>query len=1050
MKKLRKILSAALAALTLVGSLPVYAAPEIAAVDISQPTTPGVFIVGTTEGSDALFDAIKLADPNAALLYGYSEVFDGFSLRTSLDREALTSLVTSLDGSAVVYDSGRYKYAAEPYVASAATAVAADIVATESGLRGAGQVCCVIDASFDVEHPVLNFSKSDLESVGETLVHSKDSITELVNKGLRTSNWLKYDGENPYVSEKVPYAYDYAMMKSDVYSTDNHGTAVASVIAGNRDENDENSFDGIAPDAQLLLMKISDGGGAIDDYAVLAALDDAVKLGADVVNMSFGIESGFVGINTGVDLTSAVVRATNRGIDVFAAAGNEGRIGEGSRWDKEFGIASPDVLNPDYGTVGDPATLNSSIAVASTDNAYISVTDYIDLDGEVIIYSNYLTETDAKVIALGDKFGGKTLEYVPVGGIGGPEDYDGVDVEGKFALIERGEITFTEKVQNAIDAGAVGAVIYDNVESDSLINMAVEIEKTIPAVFVSRESGIKLLEAETKTFKVVSGGLSKIASPSAGKLSVFSSWGATPALTLKPDITAPGGNIRAATLDGGYTNVSGTSFASPIAAGCALLVDSTVDSDDASLGASHVRRLLMSTASVVVDPETGVDYSPRRQGAGLVQTDAALRTEAYVYSAGGECKLELGDMLGAEFTLEFNVRNLGNDTLSWYTDVSLITDGYFYSEEAGRYFVADNSRALSGAAITLDGGTTNLNRNARGANLQSPDGIITVGPLETRTFRLNVSLGEAEYAELVEIFENGFFLEGFVRLTPVDDKAEPLSIPYMGFSNDWGAVPIFDDDYAAHYLTTSVKMDRVYIMVELGKNIFLRDDDTLDGGDPDYAPVAISPDNNDYGDFIGVSFANVRNIAVLWFEVVDEYGEVVMESGNVEPQYKASIGVDAIKYNGQSYVWDGRDANNPQFILPEGVYTLRVCARPEWNDADVQTLECEFCIDRTPPVFVGATVEKRGGRTYLCTTARDESGIEALWLYESEILTMSTDDPEIEKYYDEMKLYGGDVTEIRAEFDITDHVRNTDVFYLDLIDYAYNWVTVKIDMEKYR
>ncbi|MGE5630697.1 MAG: PA domain-containing protein [Caulobacteraceae bacterium] len=45
--------------------------------------------------------------------------------------------------------------------------------------------------------------------------------------------------------------------------------------------------------------------------------------------------------------------------------------------------------------------------------------------------------------------------------LGHPEDFT-ADVNGKIALIQRGEITFAEKVQNAADAGAVGVIIFNN------------------------------------------------------------------------------------------------------------------------------------------------------------------------------------------------------------------------------------------------------------------------------------------------------------------------------------------------------------------------------------------------------------------------------------------------------------------------------------------------------------------------------------------------------------------------------------------------------------
>ena len=57
---------------------------------------------------------------------------------------------------------------------------------------------------------------------------------------------------------------------------------------------------------------------------------------------------------------------------------------------------------------------------------------------------------------------GQTLEYVKVPNFGDEFDFDEVDVEGKIALVERGSIAFTEKEQNAYDAGAVGVIVYDN------------------------------------------------------------------------------------------------------------------------------------------------------------------------------------------------------------------------------------------------------------------------------------------------------------------------------------------------------------------------------------------------------------------------------------------------------------------------------------------------------------------------------------------------------------------------------------------------------------
>ena len=58
-----------------------------------------------------------------------------------------------------------------------------------------------------------------------------------------------------------------------------------------------------------------------------------------------------------------------------------------------------------------------------------------------------------------------------------------------------------------------------------------------------------------------------------GQMSDFSSWGVTPDLKLKPEITAPGGNIYSTIPGGKYSSLSGTSMASPHMAGAAAIME---------------------------------------------------------------------------------------------------------------------------------------------------------------------------------------------------------------------------------------------------------------------------------------------------------------------------------------------------------------------------------------------------------------------------------------------------------------------------------------------
>nr|MBQ4320009.1 S8 family serine peptidase [Clostridia bacterium] len=904
------------AAAILTSSLPV-SANEPASAETTAETTPDVYIIETKEPAENIFDAVKKLDPTAELLYTYSEAITGFSIRTELDKDTLSDITGGTVHNSYRYEPASYGTDGEALMAyTAAEMLGASEFVNTTGLRGAGTVAAVIDAAFDVKHPMLNFSEEEEKALADSFVHTVETIAEAVNDGLRTSNRLKFDRKSPYVSQKVPYAYDYVHMDTDVYlSTEYHGTAVASVLAGNADDENTEGFDGIAPDAQLLLMKVSDDrNGSLDDYSVLAAIDDAISLGADVINLSFGLDRGFVNVSAGSVYFTAIGRARAKGIDVFCACGNEGRFGEGSTWDTLYGISSPDVLNPDYGRTAAPSTLNTAISVASVNNRYYNINEYIEYlnlsDGlkYPLIFANGAGSDICKTL------GGRTLKFVHIPNLGEAKDFEKLDVKGKLALIERGTISFEEKINNAAEAGAVGVIVYNNTEESSLVNMAYEGEVTIPAVFISRKNGLMLIEGKTDEVTVSTSGMTSVEAPLGGRMAQFSSYGPTPALTLKPDLTAVGGNIRAASNDGGYIMTSGTSFSSPIAAGCALLLAQTVDKSDPAIGVEYISRMLMSTAVPITDPDSGTEYSPRRQGAGLINVNEAAKSGAYITGNKGASKLELGDKLGSSFDLSFTVRNFTEDTLSWKLGVSLLTDSWFYSEEAQKTFIGDSAYPLGSAAVILTGeeGTAvsgaELNRYNRSYSEKKAD-TITLGPLSTATFTLKVTIPEEDYAALSHVFRNGFYAEGYVYLTPTSDKASPLSVPYLGFTDSWADLPMFDESYAPSYLTSYMKLNNSHIMVKLGENTFLRDTNHLepDGNSEAEIPSAISPDGNDYGDIIGMGYANIRNMISSRYEITDANGELVYSTGKADPEGKAVIGVDAVKYNGVTYIWDGRD-----------------------------------------------------------------------------------------------------------------------------------------------
>ena len=306
---------------------------------------------------------------------------------------------------------------------------------TESTYTGRGIAVAVIDNGFDVSHSAFSHDISSPKITAET--YSDPNISGALNTA--TTNSL-------YVSEKLPFVYNYTSGSTDVFTLSNHGTHVAAAIGGHDD-----IITGIAPDAQLLLMKVFDENyGTASEIFVMQALEDAITLGANVINMSIGTYSGFS--EDGMTLMGRIARNLEKsGISVVCAAGNDATLGSKSYYNRKFGINMPLSEHSDYGTLSYPATMTDYIAVASANNLKIAYNALIHIENGELTRINY-TDTNS---ALGiiktsffSHFNGKTLEYVIVPGVGKPEDFAGLDLSNKIALIERGEITFAEKTTN--------------------------------------------------------------------------------------------------------------------------------------------------------------------------------------------------------------------------------------------------------------------------------------------------------------------------------------------------------------------------------------------------------------------------------------------------------------------------------------------------------------------------------------------------------------------------------------------------------------------------
>ena len=655
--------------------------------------------------------------------------------------------------------------------------------------QGEGMLIGILDTGLDVNHEafanapaVQKLQKSSLSKLLYQISQGEDGKTNITAYSYAalwyaqkhsSSSLVLLTEDDLYKSGKVPFAFDYADADADVipsadavekYGND-HGTHVAGITAGKTVDADGNvTFAGQSPEAQLAIFKVfSDSTNGASTDTILAALNDALLLDVDVINMSLGSNGGF-GREAEGDLTTKYY-------DLVKSAGILLNCSAGNSYSSSQGGAKGDftsVSDPDTGIISSSSSYDAALSVASV-NANETAA-FVTAQGRVPYQD--VSGHDFTALLLGND-SSKTYEYVMVPNTGDTADYQGLDVTGKIAVVMRGGLSFEQKQLNAASAGAAGCIIYNN-RDGYLLNMSVDNYK-IPTVCISLANGQMMEAAQEKTLTVSKTEKGSVA------MSDFSSWGPLPSLSLKPEITAPGGSIYSSLPFAQYGYMSGTSMASPYLAGVAAaalqyvntLMPGASDTDKQLL----VNRLLMSTADILYD-ENGVAYSPRKQGSGMVNLAEAVTTPAYLYVRGQDkTKIELGDdadQLGV-YKLSFVVKNLTGSALSYDVNTtvqteSTTTDGLYIAQKG--YVLSADTSAIKVSGGALSGSTVTVPANGEA------------------TVTVTVRLSDADRAYLAK-FPNGIYVEGFVELTNNDDPA--LSVPFLGFYGDWTKAPIFED-----------------------------------------------------------------------------------------------------------------------------------------------------------------------------------------------------------------------------------------------------------------
>ncbi|WP_223592448.1 S8 family serine peptidase [Neobacillus bataviensis] len=836
----------------------------------------------------------------------------------------------------------------QPAMNSSDSMVQARQVWEELGYHGEGMLVAVVDSGVDYRHQDLTLSNTGKAKEKLTSTSIKEKLAETAV-------------DERWYTDKVPTGYDWADQDQDVLPyASSHGTHVSGTIGGNA-TNEIDGVKGIAPDAQILAEKVfSDyySGAYADD--IIAGINHAVEMDADVINLSLGTDADFVDENNPIQ--KAVRNATEQGVLVVAAGGNAFYSTKGG--DTKY-THPPYAENPDIGVVGAPGSSPYALQVASYESDQVHMDTLTLSDGKSLIYKRN------QGFSLGDVFAkDEELELVYVG-YGRTQDFT-KDVSGKIVVAEQ-QYAGSEAYIPAFQKGAKGVIVvplaaqgdYANLNSVAASTQVAEGQALIQ----------RLKNNEKITVRVGKG--TWIDNKTKGTMSGFSSYGAPHTLDFKPELSAPGGKIYSTVFGNKYDTYSGTSMATPHVAGAGALVLQSLYEKGVTKGANAVyqtKTALMNTAQIVMDPATDgkIPYSPRKQGSGMMQIANTLKTPVLVKNKFAEpenaAAVELKEIKQDKVKFMLSLEALNGkdspDEITYDVYLDLLTDdteqkdldiNHDLKNERTKEVLKLNDKRIEGATAKINGKDFS----------DTIPATFTVKKGHLQDLAVDI--------ELPDGLKKNIFVEGYVRFVPRNgDQASipSLSIPYMGFYGEWDEpqnldAPMWDKN--AFVLETA-------LFPYWGQKNWLGKPTNIPIG---YDKVAKTFDEQRMADspyaanqgIYGI-FTTLRNVKKVHQYIEDASGNLVRDLGDYseitgEPwKFRKNVMANG-DYWQPGYGWDLKTVDGK--VVPDGKYQFVIESTLDYEGARLQKIKLPISVDSVGPKAENIQINKTPENKYLIT-----------------------------------------------------------------------------------